>query len=83
VTDNAHLLQAVLQFYHSTAGQADINRWLTGAQISPNAWSFAWQLIQPQKVRFQHSHEEKLLFSELYFLNVLITEWKTKCALSL
>jgi len=44
------LLQAVLQFYHSGSGQAEINRWLTSAQISPHAWSFAWQLIQPQKV---------------------------------
>jgi len=55
------VLQAVLQFYHSTAGQAEINRWLTSAQISPNAWSFAWQLIQPQKVRFQCADDDKLL----------------------
>ena len=58
---SARLLQAVLQFYHSTAGQAEINRWLTNAQISPNAWSFAWQLIQPQKVRFHCFCEDKFL----------------------
>ena len=70
------LLQAVLQFYQSASGQADINRWLTNAQISPNAWSFAWQLIQPQKVvavvvvscyRFEHSYGITLCILKLFY----------------
>jgi len=73
------VLQAVLQFYHSPAGQADINRWLTAAQISPNAWSFAWQLIQPQKVSFFEDRLlSKITVMSSVFRNADITNWKIK-----
>jgi len=65
-------VQAVMQFYHSSGGQAEINRWLTNAQISPNAWSFAWQLIQPQKVRFEYSSEYKYRLKTFYWLLLLL-----------
>jgi len=38
--------------------------WLTNAQMSTQAWSFAWQLIQPQKVvRSKHAYKgDRLLY---------------------
>lgn len=44
----ANVEQAVLQFYQSSATQ-ETHQWLTLAQISPQAWNFSWELIQPEK----------------------------------
>lgn len=45
--------RAVLQFYHNSATQApglqETHKWLTLAQLSPQAWSFCWDLINPEK----------------------------------
>ena len=40
--------RAVLQFYQSGASQ-ETHKWLTLAQLSPLAWTFCWDLIQPDK----------------------------------
>ena len=45
---------AVLQFYRSGATQ-ETHKWLTLAQLSPQAWQFCWQLIaadKPHEVQF-------------------------------
>ena len=39
---------AVLQFYQNSASQ-ETHKWLTLAQLSPLAWTFCWDLIQPDK----------------------------------
>ncbi|XP_046679331.1 importin-13 [Homalodisca vitripennis] len=45
-----NLERAVSQFYHTDAAmQAQAHQWLTSAQLSPNAWSFVWELLQPFK----------------------------------
>jgi len=44
----ANVEQAVLQFYRSSATQ-EAHQWLTLAQLSPQAWSFSWELIVPDK----------------------------------
>nr|CAD7589599.1 unnamed protein product [Timema genevievae] len=42
----ANLEQAVAQFYHTDAAmRAQAHRWLTAAQMSPEAWSFVWELL--------------------------------------
>lgn len=47
----ANLERAVCQFYQSdTTTQAQAHQWLTAAKISPQAWGFVWELLQPQKV---------------------------------
>lgn len=40
--------RAVLQFYQNSATQ-ETHKWLTLAQLSPQAWSFCWDLITPDK----------------------------------
>ncbi|CAG5128606.1 unnamed protein product [Candidula unifasciata] len=41
--------QAVKQFYLNPSLQSEVHFWLTGAQISPAAWSFCWSLMAPNK----------------------------------
>uniref|UniRef100_A0A2C9LA12 Importin-13 n=1 Tax=Biomphalaria glabrata TaxID=6526 RepID=A0A2C9LA12_BIOGL len=41
--------QAVKQFYLNPSLQSEVHFWLTGAQISPDAWSFCWDLMSPNK----------------------------------
>jgi len=41
--------QAVKQFYLSPSLQSEVHVWLTGAQISPAAWCFCWDLMGPDK----------------------------------
>ncbi|KAL4235994.1 Importin-13 [Mactra antiquata] len=41
--------KAVNNFYCNAAVQPDIHRWLQSAQVSPEAWSFCWQLMGPDK----------------------------------
>nr|CAD7416746.1 unnamed protein product [Timema poppensis] len=42
----ANLEQAVAQFYHTDAAmRAQAHRWLTAAQMSPEAWAFVWELL--------------------------------------
>ncbi|KAL1494258.1 hypothetical protein ABEB36_009882 [Hypothenemus hampei] len=45
-----NLEQAVAVFYRTEAQQqAEAHQWLTKAQNSPQAWSFVWELLDPQK----------------------------------
>ncbi|XP_017777342.1 PREDICTED: importin-13 [Nicrophorus vespilloides] len=45
-----NLEKAVCLFYRSEAGQqAEAHKWLTNAQNSPQAWSFVWDLLHPQR----------------------------------
>jgi len=49
--DIPRLEEAVLVFYRSTSQeQAITHEWLTKAEASPQAWQFAWQLMQLGKV---------------------------------
>lgn len=43
--------KAVIQFYQNTGHQqaAEINQYLISAQISKEAWSFCWELLQPNQ----------------------------------
>ncbi|KAK7863775.1 hypothetical protein R5R35_009581 [Gryllus longicercus] len=44
------LEKAVSQFYQSDAAvQAKAHQWLTAAQTTPEAWTFVWDLLQPNK----------------------------------
>ncbi|CAL1539957.1 unnamed protein product [Lymnaea stagnalis] len=45
----ANVEQAVKQFYLNPSLQSEVHFWLTGAQISPAAWSFCWELMAPNK----------------------------------
>lgn len=45
-----YYFQAVLQFYQQSMVHPQIHEWLTKAQISPEAWSFSWELLGSQKV---------------------------------
>ncbi|XP_022917881.1 importin-13 [Onthophagus taurus] len=45
-----NLEKAVLLFYRTEAcQQAEAHQWLTEAQHSPQAWSFVWDLLHPQR----------------------------------
>lgn len=45
------LEEAVTVFYRSGSQmQSAAHDWLTKAQVSPNAWSFVWELMQIEKV---------------------------------
>lgn len=49
--DIARLEEAVVVFYRSNSqDQAITHEWLTKAEASPQAWQFAWQLMQLGKV---------------------------------
>lgn len=49
-----NLEEAVAVFYRSEANQqAEAHEWLNKAQNSPQAWSFVWELLDPQRVTFQ------------------------------
>lgn len=41
--------KAISNFYCNDSRQQHIDRWLTAAQISTDAWSFCWQLLSPEK----------------------------------
>ncbi|XP_069126278.1 importin-13-like [Argopecten irradians] len=41
--------QAVLQFYQTACLHHQVHQWLTAAQISPDAWSFCWELLGTDK----------------------------------
>lgn len=50
--DIGRLEEAVVIFYRSTSQeQALTHEWLTKAETSPQAWQFAWQLMQLEKVK--------------------------------
>lgn len=44
-----HIEKAVHQFYQDASCQTEINRWLTAAQVSPQAWQFCWPLMAKDK----------------------------------
>ncbi|TRY79407.1 hypothetical protein TCAL_07050 [Tigriopus californicus] len=47
---SANVEKVVLQFYQqSGTNQQQNHEWLTRAQMSPQAWEFAWDLVTPQK----------------------------------
>lgn len=53
-----NLEKAVSLFYRTDAGQqAEAHQWLTEAQNSPQAWSFVWDLLQPQRVSCIVNHK--------------------------
>ena len=41
---------AVNQFYSSPTGKTEVHSWLTQAQHSAHAWTFAFHLLDPTKV---------------------------------
>ena len=45
----ANVETAVINFYCNGGANPDTHTWLTSAQMSPAAWSFAWELLSPQK----------------------------------
>lgn len=45
-----NLEKAVNHFYQNLATQSQLNVWLTAAQTSTQAWTFAWQLLDQTKV---------------------------------
>lgn len=50
--DMKSLEEAVTVFYRSAAQQqSNAHDWLTKAQMSPQAWSFVWDLMQLGKVK--------------------------------
>lgn len=63
------LEQAVTVFYRSGSQmQSAAHDWLTKAQLSPNAWSFVWELMQIEKVT-----AKLLLF--LFVYQTVDVEW--------
>ncbi|XP_064604586.1 importin-13-like [Liolophura sinensis] len=40
---------AVRQFYYDASLQREVHKWLTSAQVSPEAWSFSWELLGDNK----------------------------------
>lgn len=50
--DLSRLEEAIVIFYQHSTQQVQVHEWLTKVQCSPQAWSFAWQLLQPGKVIF-------------------------------
>lgn len=55
VIDLRALEEAVTVFYRScSTEQAKAHEWLTKVQNSPQAWSFAWDLMAPDKVSPVH-----------------------------
>lgn len=62
--DIGRLEEAVVIFYRSTSQeQALTHEWLTKAETSPQAWQFAWQLMQLEKVKD---------FNDFFLFNVYI-----------
>ncbi|KAL5016362.1 hypothetical protein ScPMuIL_005951 [Solemya velum] len=47
--NTSNIEQAVKQFYCNTSLQNEVHQWLTAAQISPNAWSFSWEILAQDK----------------------------------
>ncbi|ESO93597.1 hypothetical protein LOTGIDRAFT_189780 [Lottia gigantea] len=45
----ANVEEAVKQFYCNTGIQQEVHKWLTAAQISPEAWSFCFELLSKDK----------------------------------
>ena len=45
----ANVEAAVVNFYCNGGSNPDTHTWLTASQMSPAAWSFAWELLTPQK----------------------------------
>ncbi|XP_067677743.1 importin-13-like isoform X2 [Haliotis asinina] len=45
----ANVEQAVQQFYCNANLQQEVHQWLNSAQISPEAWSFCFELLAPEK----------------------------------
>ncbi|ESO93592.1 hypothetical protein LOTGIDRAFT_118981 [Lottia gigantea] len=45
----ANVEEAVKQFYCNTGIQQDVDKWLTAAQISTEAWSFCFELLSKDK----------------------------------
>ncbi|KAG1700926.1 Importin-13 [Nymphon striatum] len=40
---------AIDQFYNDSSSQEQVHQWLTEVQKSPEAWNFAWDLLNPSK----------------------------------
>jgi hypothetical protein len=50
----ANVEAAVTQFYMANSSfQAQAHQWLVAAQVSPQAWSFVWELLTPGKVCYE------------------------------
>ena len=67
--------RAVLQFYQSSASSQETiqetHKWLTLAQLSPQAWNFCWDLIQQDK-----KHEVQFFGASCLAVKViLISDW--------
>lgn len=63
------LEEAVTVFYRSGSQmQSAAHDWLTKAQLSPNAWSFVWELMQIEKVTKIHLFFHQTIHAELIFL---------------
>ena len=45
----ANVEAAVVNFYCNGGANPDTHTWLTSAQMSPAAWTFAWELLSAQK----------------------------------
>lgn len=52
--------KAVNQFYSNPTGKAEVHTWLTQAQHSTHAWTFAFHLLDPSKVINNHVVNHKL-----------------------
>lgn len=65
--DIGRLEEAVVIFYRSTSQeQALTHEWLTKAETSPQAWQFAWQLMQLEKVKD---------FKDFFFVQCIHTKY--------
>ena len=67
--------RAVLQFYQSSAASQETiqetHKWLTLAQLSPQDWTFCWDLIQQDK-----KHEVQFFGASCLAVKViLISNW--------
>ena len=59
--------RAVLQFFQNSASQ-ETHKWLTLAQLSPQAWNFCWDLIQQDK-----KHEVQFFGASCLAVKVILT----------
>lgn len=47
---SSNIETAVTEFYKGHV--AGTQQWLKEAQMSPDAWTFIWELLQPTKVKY-------------------------------
>lgn len=66
--DVKNLEEAVILFYSSgSQNQQQAHEWLQAAQISTQAWSFAWELMQPNKVFILKINLKRKFLNETFF----------------